>query len=37
MFASISGDIVAGWKKASNALQINITIPPNTVATVYVP
>ena len=37
MFASNSGDIVAGWKKTSNAWQINITIPPNTVATVYVP
>ncbi|MBC7889332.1 MAG: family 78 glycoside hydrolase catalytic domain [Ferruginibacter sp.] len=36
-FASVSGNIISEWRKDKGRLQMNITIPPNTTATVYVP
>jgi hypothetical protein len=36
-FDSIRGRIVSDWKKSAHAFTLQITIPPNTTATVYVP
>jgi len=36
-YDSIQGLIVCNWKKQGQQLAMNITIPPNTTATVYVP
>lgn len=36
-FASISGNIISEWKKENSLISMNINIPPNTTATVYVP
>jgi alpha-L-rhamnosidase len=31
------GEIASGWERANGVLTMNVTIPPNTTATVYVP
>jgi len=36
-FNSVSGKIVSEWKKVNAGLQMNITVPANTTAIVYVP
>jgi len=36
-YGSIHGRIVSNWKKQGSQLTMDITIPPNTMATVYVP
>jgi alpha-L-rhamnosidase len=36
-YDSAQGRIVSDWKRANGALQLNVTIPANTSATVYVP
>lgn len=36
-YNSLYGRIMSGWKLDGNRLALNVTIPPNTTATVYVP
>jgi alpha-L-rhamnosidase len=36
-YDSAQGLIVSAWKRANSSLQLNVTIPANTSATVYVP
>jgi alpha-L-rhamnosidase len=36
-YKSIRGPITSDWKIADNKFTLNIAIPPNTTATVYVP
>lgn len=36
-YESIRGTIVSDWKIADNTFTLNVTIPANTTATVYVP
>jgi alpha-L-rhamnosidase len=36
-YVSIHGRIASDWKVAKNTFQWNITVPPNTTATVYIP
>lgn len=36
-YNSVYGKIVSHWELAGNVLKLNVTIPPNTTATVYVP
>ena len=36
-YDSVSGPIASHWKRDGNRLTLNVTIPPNTTATVYVP
>ncbi|MEI6071649.1 MAG: glycoside hydrolase family 78 protein [Verrucomicrobiae bacterium] len=36
-YISINGKIATEWKADEGKLQLNVTIPPNTTATVYVP
>jgi alpha-L-rhamnosidase len=31
------GTIKTGWRRASGRLELDVTVPPNTTATVYVP
>ena len=34
---SLHGKIVSNWKRKGTRLEMNVTIPPNTSATVHVP
>lgn len=36
-YESIHGRIVSDWKRANGSLTLNVTIPANTTATIYVP
>jgi alpha-L-rhamnosidase len=36
-YDSISGKIATSWKAEGNKFSLDVTIPPNTIATVYVP
>ena len=36
-YQSIHGNIVSGWKREGKEMTMDITIPPNTTATVFVP
>jgi len=36
-FASVSGEIKSEWKKENGRLEMNMHIPPNTTAMVYIP
>ncbi len=36
-FASISGPVVSEWQRTANQVNLTVSIPPNTTATVYVP
>jgi alpha-L-rhamnosidase len=36
-YDSVRGQIVSSWKRESNTFTLDVTIPPNTTATVYVP
>jgi alpha-L-rhamnosidase len=36
-YESVRGQIVSEWTKEEQKLTLNITIPPNTTATIYVP
>jgi alpha-L-rhamnosidase len=36
-YESVHGKIISNWRKEGNKLLLNITIPPNTMATVYIP
>lgn len=36
-YHSIRGPIVVSWRQAAGALSIDVTIPPNVTATVFVP
>ena len=36
-YDSLQGEIVSRWTRHGRALALNVTIPPNTTATVYVP
>ena len=36
-YHSIQGDIVSKWQKTGNRYKIQLTIPPNTTAKVYLP
>ncbi|MCZ4222576.1 family 78 glycoside hydrolase catalytic domain [Pedobacter rhodius] len=35
-FKSISGDIYSSWKRVSNGINLDVTIPANTTATIYI-
>jgi hypothetical protein len=36
-YESIRGEIVCNWKRDGNDFNLNVTIPPNTTATVFIP
>ena len=36
-YVSVRGKIVSAWRRDGTRLTLNVTIPPNTTATVYVP
>jgi alpha-L-rhamnosidase len=36
-YQSIRGRIAAGWKIENQMIYLDVTVPPNTTATVYVP
>ncbi|TCD28563.1 alpha-L-rhamnosidase [Pedobacter psychrodurus] len=36
-FKSISGDITCSWKRTDNGLEMDVSIPVNTSATIYIP
>ena len=36
-YKSVKGLVKSGWKKNNGSLELNITVPPNSVATVYIP
>ena len=36
-FTSISGMVISEWKKRGGRIDMNISIPPNTTAVVYIP
>jgi alpha-L-rhamnosidase len=36
-FKSISGDITCSWKRTDNGLEMDVSIPVNTTATIYLP
>jgi alpha-L-rhamnosidase len=36
-YKSVKGSIKSGWKKSKGSLELNITVPPNSVATVFIP
>jgi hypothetical protein len=36
-YASISGDIKCAWKRSGNTLNVDVTVPVNTTATLFLP
>ncbi|MEO7211778.1 alpha-L-rhamnosidase C-terminal domain-containing protein [Mucilaginibacter sp.] len=36
-YTSISGDINCEWRRSGTNISIAVTVPPNTVATIYLP
>jgi alpha-L-rhamnosidase len=36
-YQSIRGPIVSDWKKDNNQFQLHVNIPPNSIATIYIP
>ncbi|MBD1393387.1 family 78 glycoside hydrolase catalytic domain [Mucilaginibacter glaciei] len=36
-YTAVSGDIKCEWKRANDAVTIAVTVPPNTLATIYLP
>ncbi len=36
-YTSIQGRIISGWKRSDGRVTLDVTIPPNTTATVYIP
>lgn len=36
-YQSVKGAIISSWKKSKGTLEYNVTIPPNSVATIFIP